>query len=311
MAVDITVMGFNIPELIVESIIRDGIQNVKANPAIIDDIFTQLTRAYNSQKYGATEIAKIKALMAAKEFPVVYSYHDVEAHNFCFSIMIGIDDEDKRRAHLSDDYGSETDDIVDPAVLAALTVVANITPNSYDPVSGMVAVPDSVDLSQAFRGLIYVDGQGTEHEIVGGINNLPGQKAFFVPKQDEVAIGPVVGSIKSPLDYTVNEVRGVTSDVQLVIGVHAKDALTVKYLYILLKYFVLSRKFDLIKRGIYVSSYSGSDFNRNQDYLGDRVFTRFWTLTGKVDDTWRSDLVELIDQVIIDGTPVDTDGSSE
>jgi hypothetical protein len=304
MAVDITVMGFNIPELIVESIIRDGIQNVRNNPSIIDDVFTQLTRAYNSAKYGATEIAKIKTMMTAKEFPVVYSYSDVEAHNFCFSIVVGNDDEDKRRAHLNDDYGSETDFLVDPADIAALTVIPNIQPTAYDPISGKVSIPDSVDLTNAFRGLVYVDDQGTEHTIVGGIDNTPGQRNFFVPKQDEVSI-LAPGYIKSPLDYTVSEIRGVTSDIQLVIGVHAKDALTVKWLYILLKYFVLSRKFDLISRGIYVASYHGSDFNRNQEYLGDRVFTRFWTLTGKVDDTWRSDLVELIDRVIIDGTPVD------
>lgn len=305
MAADITIMGFNLPELIVESIIRDGIQNVKTTPAIIDDIFTQLTRAYNSQKYGSTEVDKIKALMNAKEFPVVYSYHDVEAHDFCFSIMIGNDDEHKPRAHLGDNYGEITEEIIAPEVLENLVVVSDITPDSYDTRSGRVAVPDSVDLSQTFRGLIYVDGEGTEFQLVAGIDNNLGKKCFFVPKQSSLAIGPDPGEIKSPLDFTVSEIRGVTSDIQLVIGVHAKDALTVKYLYVLLKYFVLSRKLDLISRGIYVSSYNGSDFNRNQQYLGDRVFTRFWTLTGKVDDTWRSDQVQLIDQIIVNGTPVE------
>lgn len=303
MAVDITIMGFNIPELIVESIIRDGIQNVKNDLTIIDSLFTQLTRSYNSAKYGAAEINKIKALITAKEFPVVYSYHDVEAHNFSYSIMIGNDDEDKRRAHLNDDYGDETDQITDPVELAALVRVSGIVPNSYDSLSGKVSVPDSVDLSQTYNGLIYVDDQLNEFPIKSGVDNTPGQKAFFIQKQAELSLG--TGEIKSSLDYEVSEVRGVTSDIKLVIGVHAKDALTVKWLYILLKYFVLSRKFDLIKRGIYVASYNGSDFNRNQEFVGDRVFTRFWTLTGKVDDTWRSDQVVLIDHFEIQGTPID------
>lgn len=304
MAVDIRSLGFNFPDLLIESIIRDGIQNVRTTPSIIDDVFTQLTRSYNSAKYGTAEIAKIKTLINTKEFPVVYSYHDVEAHNFCFSIMVGNDDEDKHLAHIGDYNGTETDDITDSIELAALVKVDHIQPTAYDPLSGKVSVLDSVDLSQTYRGLIYVDDLDTEHEIVGGIDNIPGEKAFFVTKMDEVSIAGE-GKIKSSLNYSVSEIRGVTDDVKLVIGVHAKDALTVKWLYVLLKYFLVSRKFDIISRGLINLTFNGSDFNRNQEYLGDRVFVRFLTISGKIEDSWRSDDVQLIDHVIINAVPVE------
>lgn len=304
MAVDITSMGFNLPELIVESIIRDGIQNVKNDLTIIPDIFTQLTRAYNTQKYGTSEVAKIQTLIDTKPIPVVFSYLDVDAKAPCISIMIGSDDEDRTRDHLGDLYQDETDQLTDPTELAALVKIAVVHPTAYDPISGRVSVDDSVDLSQIYKGVIFVDGLGTEHDIVSGIDNLPGQKCFFVPKGDEVDL-TLPGSIKSSLDFKVTEVHGTTSNVKLVIGVHAKDALTVKYLYILLKYFILSRKKDMISRGLYLAMLSGSDFDRNQEFLGDRVFFRFLTLTGKVDDTWRSDKVVLIDNVEIYGTPID------
>lgn len=303
MAVDTKSMGFNLPELVLESVIRDGIQNVRADTQIITDIFTQLTRAYNTNKYGSTEVTKIQALMN-KEIPVVFSYLDVDAKAPCFSIMIGSEDEDRRRDHLGDTYFDETDDITDPVELANLVKVANITPTAYDPLSGKISVDDSVDLSQTYKGLIFVDAVDTEHPLAGGIDNTPGQKCFFVNKGDEVDIsGP--GEIKSSLDYTLSEIHGTTSDIRLVVGVHARDALTVKYLYILLKYFILSRKKDLISRGLYLPMLSGSDFNRNQEVLGDRVFHRFLTLTGKVDDTWRNDQVVLIDNVVICGEPID------
>lgn len=296
--------GFILPELIVESVIRDGLQNVKNNTTIIPDLFAQLTRNYNNQKYGSSEVTKIQTLINTKEIPVVYSYSDVDAKAPCFSIMIGSDDESIRRDHLGDYYGSEDKTITDPILLNQLIVVPDFTPTSYDPNSGRVSVDDSVDLTPVYKGFIFVDAFETEHTVIGAIDNNDGQKCFFIGKNEDVDISDVC-QIKSPLNYTEAEIKGVTGDIKMVVGVHAKDALTVKYLYILLKYFILSRKPDLIKRGLYLATYNGSDFNRNQEYLGDRVFTRFLTVNGKVDDTWSSDQVDLIDAVVVNGKPIE------
>ena len=62
---------------------------------------------------------------------------------------------------------------------------------------------------------------------------------------------------------------------------------------------MLSRKEDLINRNFAVSTYSGSDFTRNMQYPGDHVFTRFLTISGKVEDSWRSDEVIPIDNLEI------------
>lgn len=296
--------GFIIPELIIESIIRDGIQNVRNDQTILDDVFSQLTRSYNSRKYGTAEITKIKALVQ-KEIAVLFSYHQVDSKVPCFSIMVGSDDEHKPRAHLSDDYEEITEQIADPDELEALHRVDNIEVLSYDSITGKVVVADSTDLSQIYGGMIFVDAGGTEHDIVTGINNTPGDKSFFIPKGDEVDFSTPTSFIKSSLDYKQYEVKGVTSDVKLIIGAHSKDALTTKYLYILLKYFILSRKKDLIKRGLYLATFNGSDFNRDSSHVGDQVYTRFLTISGKVDDTWRSDQVVLIDNIEIDCEPTE------
>lgn len=296
--------GFILPELIIESIIRDGIQNVRNDPTIIDSVFAQLTRAYNNRKYGESEIAKIKALVN-KEIAVIFSYHEVDAKPLSFSIMVGSDHEDKSRAHLSDHYEELTEDIADPVELEALHRVNNINVLSFNVLTGKVTVSDTTNLSPVYKGMIFVDAADVEHDIIGGIDNTLGNKSFFIQKLDEVDFSSATSYIKSSLDFKQFEVKGVTGEVSLVIGVHSKDALTTKYLYILLKYFLLSRKKDMIKRSFYLATYSGSDFNRDSQYLGDQVFTRFLTLGGKIDDTWRSDQVILIDNIEIDGTPID------
>lgn len=296
--------GFILPELIIESIIRDGMQNVVADPTIIDSIFAQLTRSYNNRKYGEAEIVKIKQ-MIQKEVAVVFSYNQVDAKVPCFSIMIGSDSEAKPRAHLGDLYEQREEELVDEDELEALHRVDDIEVLSYDSNTGKVTVDDTTDLSPVYKGMIYVDSLGTEHDITGGINNTAGDKSFFVNKLDEVDFSDTSGFIKSSLDYKIYELRGVTGDIQLVVGCHAKDALTVKYMYILLKYFILSRKNDMIKRSLYLATYSGSDFGRDSSYGADQVMTRFLTINAKVDDTWRSDQVVLIDNIEVDPIPIE------
>lgn len=295
--------GFIIPELIIESLIRDGIQNIRNDKTIIDSIFAQLTRAYNNQKYGSAEIAKIKAFVD-KEIPVLFSYHQVDTKDMAFTIMVGTDTEDRKRAHLDDHYEQVEEQIVDEDELEALHRVDNLVVTSYDPNTGKVIVDDATDLSPVYKGMIYVDSDETEHDITGGINNTVGDKSFFIAKNSDVDFSDNTGFIKSSLNYKAYQIRGLTGEEQLVLGVHSKDALTTKYLYILLKYFLLSRKHDMIKRGLYLASYSGSDFHLDKEFIGDQVYTRFLTLTGKIDDTWRSDQVILIDNVVINAKPV-------
>lgn len=294
--------GFVLPELVIESVIRDGLLNVKATPTIIDSVFAQLGRVYNSEKYTG-EIAKIKTLMNT-DIPVVFNYSEVDAKPMCYSIMIGEDSEDKKRAHLGDDYGTQETAITSQVALDALVVLANIIITAYDSISGKVTCHAATDLTAVYRYMILVDAASVEFQIIGAISNETDDKFFFVAPGSVVDITDF-SLIKSSNTTSISTLRGVTGDQKLVIGTHSKNALTTKYLYILLKYFILSRKDDLISRGFYVASYAGSDFNRDSDYVGDKVYTRFLTVSGKIDDVWKQELVALIDNVIITGTPIE------
>lgn len=300
-------MGVHLPDLIVESIIRDGIEFLKQNPDRVDDIFKPLTRIYNQRKYGQAEIDKIKTILFSgdntKNVAVVHSFHEAAAKSPCYSIQLGTESESKERAHLSD-FEEDVQEELTGAALEAYEKINPLTPTAYDPLTGKVSVPDSADMSLVHAQFIFVDADEVEHEIRPGVSNIDGNKFFFIAKQADVDIsGP--GLIKSFISYSQHEVRGDTSQVNVLIGVHTKDALLTKYLYVILKYIFKSRKNDLIKRGFVNSSFQGSDFTRDLRYEGDMVFTRFFTLSGMVDDTWRSDDVDLIDSVEIDASTCD------
>lgn len=297
-------MSFVLPDLVIESVIRDGIENIKQNPAILDDLFGQLILPHNARKYGATEIEKIKTLLDNKNIAVVHSFHLGASKSPAYSIQLGNDAEAKREARLDDFEEDILEDITDAQELQDLIKAEGFTPDMYDPLTGIISLPDAVDLSEVYKGNIFVDASDVEHTITGGVNNLDGQKSIFVAKGSDVNISAAC-SIKSQIDFKQYEVKGVTHDVSILIGVHTKDALTTKYLYLVLKYILMSRKKYLIKRGFFLASLQGSDFTRDMEYQGDTVYNRFLTITGKVEDTWKANQVIPIEHFVIDADPVD------
>lgn len=289
-------MSFVMPELVLESVIKDGLASVKLDPTIINDVFGNLTRSYAAKKYGETELDKIKNFVTGKDLRVVHSYHMVMANIPCISIQLADDRETIRNARMGDFEQMTVIPIEDEVALAALTIVDNFTPLTYDPLTGIVTVSDAVSMSNVYINSLFVDALGNEFVVQGGIDDTPGSKKFLIAKNQTVDLNSGA-IIKSSLDFDQYVENGNMEDTQLIVGVHTKDPLLTKYLYILLKYFFLSRKCDIAKRGIQLSTYSGSDFSRNMDYKADAVFTRFLQFNGQLINSWRADKVIPIDQL--------------
>lgn len=291
-------MSFLCPDIITESLLREGLDYLKTNPALLDNIFKSLTFTYASTKYGQAEIEKIKDWVQNGNIAIVHSFYEAEAKSPCISIQLGTDVEDQRLAHLDDFEEDSIVPITDPDELEALEIVSNVISIDYDKPNGIIYIDDSIDLSGVYSNLIFEDADANEFTIIGGIINTPGSKQIMVSPNSEVNISEL-GTIKSSIDYRQYEVRGVVSNVTLMLGAHTKDALKTKYLYLLIKYMILSRKKDLINRNFVVSSFQGSDFTKNLQYQGDQVYTRFLTLTGKIEENWSSDEVIPIEGIDI------------
>ena len=286
------------PEIVIESVIREGFENARNNPEVIDDVFGELTRAYAASKYGEAELDAIKKLTQEREVSITHAFNLTNTKMPSISIQLGEDTEDTQRSQLGDFAELQDRLLSDPNDLANLIVIPSFTPDSYDSNSGRIAVPDSVDLSAIYKNLLFVDAVGAEHVIQGGVDNTLGNRGFFIPAQATVSIG--AGSeVKSSINFNRFKVKSNRENTTLVIGIHAQNSLYTKYLYILVKYFVLSRKEDLCNRGIELSTYSGSDFNRNQAYGGDVVYSRYFTLKGHVRHSWDDSKVALIDNVSV------------
>lgn len=290
-------MGFIIPDLVVESILRDGFKAIRNDLTIIDDIFSEMKKTHLSSKYGEAEIAKIKDLFLNKEIALTFAFSEAAMRAPSISIQLLANTEDVSKASL-DDFGD--DEIFDDAIEEADLIVADpVTPTAYDTLSGIVSVDDATNLGSVTKNQIFKDAAGTEHTIIGAVINETGSKAFVVAKGSDVDISDA-GLIKSSIDWEQYELRRTSEREGLLLGMHTKDRLTCIYIYIVTKYILLSRKKELVERGFYLPTYSGSDFTRNLEYQGDRIYSRYLTINTEVENTWSSDKVIPFENIELD-----------
>jgi len=297
-------MGFKVTDLIIESVIRDGLESVRRDESIVDDIFGDISSKLGplmGQKYGDKEIRKIKEYFQENEVSVVHSFAQVPSNLPCISIQLVDNTEKTARtqtggAYLDDHEAVVEEEITDSEELAALIIQSSISIDSYDSASGTIKISDATDLAAVHANNIFEDVDGTEFPIVGGIIEDDGSKQVMIAAGSELnTVGPAL--IKSAVNFTQFERRGNQEDEKMLMGIHTQDRLITIYLYILVKYILSARKKDIIDRGYQLSTFSGSDFTRNEEYKGDVVFSRYLTLSGFVQNNWASDKVVPIDLV--------------
>ena len=297
-------MSFVLPELVVESVLREGLASMLATPSIIDDVLGSLTETYANTKYGATELQTIKDVLAKRKLSIVHSKMEAEAKENAISIQLSHEGEDTSKSRLEDLDNELLDYDDDDSTVHARLKVANVLATAYDPISGILSIDDSVDLSTATNGFYFVDDNDVEYQIVNGVSNETGAKVLCLEPNLSLTT-PVTGTITSFINFTETEVRGITDKVVIILGVHSKRALLAKYLYVLVKFILSSRKMDLDSRRFMNTTYTGSDFNRDSGYTGDQMFSRYLTITGLVEQSWSDKVVIPVEYMDFDITMFD------
>jgi hypothetical protein len=287
-------MGFNMTDLLLEGVINEGFEAIKKSPKLIDDVFSKLSNISPiiNKKFGKKEIARIKKYFVEKEIKVVQAFPN-QADVPSISIQLIDGAENQRYAHIDDFVGESTEDITDIEELAEKVRAQNLGVSDYDPLSGTLTLDSNDNITNVVKNNLFVDASGDTFPILAIVDEL-GDKRLLIEKGSNPDISDVC-SVKSQITWKQHEVRGNIEDEKLLIGIHTEERLLTIYLFTLVKYFILSRKKDLIKRGFHLSSYNVSDFNRNQNFQADHVYSRYITLSGIVENEWESDVIDAIE----------------
>jgi hypothetical protein len=277
-------MSYPIPEIIIESIIRDGFKMFRETPdAIIKDVFGFLLDDAIYDKYGDSELKKIKKVFGKKQVPIHHATHLAAAQELAVSIEFLSDA--PQQEFLDDFIGQEDEDET------AEIIATSISIDNYDSLSGVLYIEDASDISAVAKNEILVDIDGDEFTIFGVLNET-GNKQIHISPLSEINISGLA-SVKSPIDYKLSHVRGRNQHITCMIVAHAKDPLTCKYLYSLIKYFLDYKGLELAQLGIINASYKGMNYQQDPNYAGDFSYMKALQLDGMIEENWSTDLSKI------------------
>lgn len=281
--------GCPLTEFVLESVIRDGLGELRATPTRIDNIFARFLEAHFGTQYGQDKIDEIKTYILNNQVKIVHSWQQVPTTVPCISIQLLRADEQESEQNLGNNYIDEDEDTT-PAV-----IVATVTSGTYDTVTGKLTVINAADLSTVCPGLVFVDASDQKFTIGSGNSNLSGNKFINIGTGQSPDLGGD-GRIESAIDFTRTDRRMVRIRETIHLGCHATNDLHLtKFLYYILVYILKSRQESLIKRGIELDRGTGSIFDREDKYEGENVYSRFLEVNCITEFVWDQNQVNLID----------------
>lgn len=282
-------MGAPLTEFVFETVIRDGLGELRSNPDLLNDIFSRFLEAHFANQYGQVKIDELKTYIVENQIRIVQSWAMVPTSTPCISIQLINQDETEDDQNLGNEF-PELDESKTPAILIPV-----VTPGTYDSLTGKLTVTNSADLSTVCPGLIFVDSSGTKFTIGSGNSNFVGNKFINIGIDQNPDLGGD-GHIESPIDFTRSEIRFIRLRETIHLGCHAKDDIHLaKYLFTILVYILKSRQESLIQRGIGLDRGTGTIHDRDDEYEGENVFSRIMEVNCLTNFSWNQGEVSIAD----------------
>ena len=282
-------IGAPITEFVIESVLRDGLGDLKANPSQLDDIFSRFLEAWGNNQYGQAKIDSIKTYIANNQIKLVQAWQQVPTTMPCISIQLTRSEETQNEQNLSNEY-LELDTTVSPQVFQP-----TITPGTYDLLTKKMTIINSVDLSNVCPGMIFVDHSNQQFTIKSPISNLSGNKYVTLDSPNAPDLSGN-GKIQSSIDFSRTDRRMIRTRETILLGCHAKNDLHLaKFIYYILLYIIKSRQISLINRGIELDAGTGTVFDRLDEFEGNNIFSRFMELHCLTEFVWNQQQVQVFD----------------
>ena len=282
-------MGAPLTEFTLESILRDGLGDLRSNPDKLDDLFSKFTTTFFNNQYGINQIESLKTYIQENQIKIVHAFSQIPMSTPCFSIQLLSSSEREYEQQFGNDE-FDVDESKDRNI-----IVAGVTPSAYDTVSGKLSIAGGVNLSAVCPGMIFIDNTNQEFIIGTGNSNLSGNKYINIGS-GKTPSQTGSGTIVSSVDFQRQQ-RGFVRLREIIsIGCHSKDNIHLsKYLYYILYFILKSRQSELINRGINLDKGDGGIFDRDDAFAGENIYSRFMQLTCLTEFTWDKELANILD----------------
>lgn len=282
-------MGAPLTEFVIETVIRDGLNELRLNPAKFDDLFSRFTTAFFNNQYGVDKIQELKTYIQNNQIKIIHALQVQPTDMPCISIQLVGSDEVESDQQFSNMLPEEVEDKVPN------TIVSSIVPVSYDTVTGKLIVDPSTNLGNICPGMVFVDGDGVEFIIGSGNSNLVGNKFLNIGKGKEPNL-LLQGNIVSQIDFSVMDRRMIRLRETINLGCHAQDKLHLaKFMYYIVYYIIKSRQLVMEQRGLHLDRGVASIFDREGSFEGEDIYSRYIQLHVLTEFDWDQEQVNLVD----------------
>ena len=261
----------------IQCFLRMGFDHLVAHPEDLDEIFSNFKNDSLWKQYGEREIDNIKQWVAQNNIPILLSWSIDPTKVPCISVQIAQSTELVEAASMDDYVDYITEEILPTTVLDYFTPTNVVTGTTET----VVTPPDTVDTLLVRKGQILIDSKDEQYLI----DRTEGDNIIVV--QDGDPINPTRVKIISSTQTVPRKRHQAAISESIDIGIHGHaDQNTVLWMYYMVIWIMLRFKPELEKRCMDLSTFSASDFNRESQYLGENVFSRFIRVTARSMVTW-------------------------
>lgn len=270
-------------DILIRTMIEAGINDLRKNPWVLDDVFGGLAQDPLSKvEYGYKEVKAAKDWFLQCNIAVYLPFRVDNPVTPCVSIMEKPKSERADRASLSDD-GSIEDYEPRRATSQPQYVIPPFNPAGYDPSEGIVTLPEGTTTDLLAPGLFLVSKKTGKAYV---IKKILGSQDFSISEGvsddfDEAYIVPPTAL------WNLHRENAYLSE-SYDVGCHASgDPVTTMWLRQLIMYIMFRyREAYLEARGWEISSLSAGPIAPNPVFAGDKVYSCVVSLEGTVEANW-------------------------
>jgi hypothetical protein len=284
-------------DVIIRTALIRALDDVRKNPWLLDFAFASLVDdELTNQEYGAAELEKAKEWFLGTEIPVAMAYRLDQITTPL--IAISLEDSSEGATTLGDVHSSPTEDVeASEILLDPAPILPSFTPKSYTASTGTVVLPDSLDTSRVFPGMLLFDTVSNRGYVIADVLDSTsftiqaGTKANF----KNAVVAPASSFAIARLE-SVEEREAYRIDLYV-----SGNSAHLLYLYAILKFCLYRYKQELFEgRGFERSQVTSTGVRLFQGKQAPEViFTRTFTLTGFVRQYWPKDITRKIDGFVV------------
>jgi len=278
-------MGILPTDILIKSAIDFALRHLRKNTWILDDIFGTLRDdPMVADEYGRKELQTAKEWFLSQEFPVLLQHRISDDPPIpCISIAYKPSQEMGDRTSLADAHIQIDDFNPADANILQRRIIDEFTPLSYVKSTGVIKFPKKIDLSSVAVGQHIVSSvSGKVYTILKKAPN----NCVIIDKNINDDFTDAYVSPMFPLWNLHKELTFLSESYS--IGVHTNgQAATTIWLWQVVFYSLLRYKEAYLDdRGFELSNLSSSALERDSQFQGENIFSKYIEIQGVVQCDW-------------------------